>query len=219
MIHWNASHFFERKLTANETAQSDSARRGYRRGKYHPRRVRRHDDGVHGGLRHADPLHHPSFQRVQKKRENPFALCCGHADRHRGAGQPAEISLCQLSSAHLHDLHWPHPGRTQSAAGQNPAQEAGRRFHRGVRSVLCGHHRHGAYRGCFQSRHPHGGCGPDGHFAGDGRGRGRHHDHSRRVGQHGADAAGLLQPRAQRRGRLENRRIQHGLCRHGRPRF
>ena len=171
MIHWDASHFFERKLTANETAQSDSARRGHRRGEHHPRRVRRHDDGVHGGLRHADPLHHPSFQRVQAERENPFALCRGYADRHRGAGQPAQVSLCQLSPAHLHDLHRPHPGRAEPAAGQDPSQETGRDFHRGVRSVLRGHHRHGAHRRRIQPRFPYGGCGTDDHFAGDGRGR------------------------------------------------
>ena len=45
----------------------------------------------------------------------PYAV--GMLNRHRGAGQPAEISLRQLSPAHLHDLHRPHPGRAQSATG------------------------------------------------------------------------------------------------------
>lgn len=49
-----------------------------------------------------------------------------------------------------------------------------------------------------------------------GRGCGCHDDHPRRIGQHGADAAGLLSSRAQRRGHPEKRCIRTGLCRHGR---
>ena len=35
--------------------------------------------------------------------------------------QPAQIPFRQLSLAYLHHLHRPHPGRTQPAAGQDPA--------------------------------------------------------------------------------------------------